>query len=120
MADSPGYGGSSTFSFQVAAHVITWLWTCGLLVAYFFRDKIEAQCNMMTAAELVFDGIFLVMSFIGSCVTAAKCQGDYSGYCDYYNTPHASTAFGFLTSLCLVVCLVLDFLENKKAEGARA
>ena len=120
MADSPFFEGSHTFKYIVACGVLVFIWAIVALVILFLGAKVAAVVNPVVL-QLAVDAVFVIMTLIAAIVGAAKCGDEYKAYCDHYSTPNASVAFAFITSVCLVIALVMNFLKYKSgASGAQA
>ena len=119
MADSPNFEGSHTFKYIVACGVIVFIWAIVALVILFLGAKVAAVVNPVVL-QLVVDTLLVIMVLISAIVGAAKCGDEYKAYCDHYSTPNAAVAFSFITGVCLIIALVINFLKFKGGSGAQA
>lgn len=67
-------------AYVLACNVMVWVFSIVLIMAYICRDRVDLAFPMMPAAELLYDGVFLVMVLAAACAGAADCASNCSTY----------------------------------------
>lgn len=109
---------AGAFNFLIAANVLAWLYTIGMIFAYGFRKKLETMCGVMPMVEFAGDGILALFTFIAAATSASLCNNDWSSECNKEGVIGGAIAFSFLTAFAFIALMVLSYMENRRLESS--
>jgi len=111
---------NGTPAYVLACNVLVFIFSIFLITAYLCRSRVDLAFPMMPAAELLYDGVFLVMVLAAACAGSADCGSNCNTYAALGLSKGcyiASVVFTWFLWLTFIASAYLSVRENQIGES---